>query len=206
LNTAPFSPRQYPGWCSDRTAGRKRPRVVVALLFIVAGAGGCASGFPDPNAPAIKVSVSPASATVAAGSITSFAAVFPPDSPGAGSLTWSVAPSVGGTITSAGVYTASATPGEYTVTATWRSSNPAASPSSGSATVDVLPPPQIGAELNTNIVQASGSVQASGGIQGVGIVGQQVPSMNSADPSGNVRIRSGFAIPTGCSASGATCP
>jgi hypothetical protein len=66
---------------------------------------------------------------------------------------------------------------------------------SGSAAVEVLPAPQLGAELNTDLTQASGTVQSSNTIQNAGIVGQLVPSVISTDPSGNVQIRSGFAVP-----------
>jgi hypothetical protein len=72
--------------------------------------------------------------------------------------------------------------------------------------VEVLPAPQLGEELNPNLIQASGTVQASSGIQNAGIVGQLVPSVTSMDSSNNVQVRSGFTIPVDCTASDSNCP
>jgi hypothetical protein len=127
--------------------------------------------------------------------------------PKGGSLTWSVNPANGGTITSAGIYTASGTAGNYTVTATWTPSNPVAGNRiSGSATVEVLPVPQLGADLNTDLIQASGAIQVSGRIQNAAILGQHFPSVISTDSNRNVQVRSGFTIPVVCPGSGTSCP
>ncbi len=191
----------------DRVVVNCLDRIVPMFPFIVLGFAGCGGGFPNPNAPSYSVSVSPPSITVAAGSTTTFTALFTPSHPEAGSLTWSVSPARGGTITSAGVYTASGTAGNYTVVATWTPSNPAGGTTvSGSAAVDVLPPVQPGAELNTELVQASGAIQVSGAIQNAAIVGQLVPSAISMGPDGNVQIRSGFTIPVVCTAPNNSCP
>jgi hypothetical protein len=187
-------------------------RIVLGLPLIVLGLAGCGftgassqSGFPNPSS--ASVSVNPSSITVAAGSTATFAALFTPSSPAGGSLTWSVNPVNGGTITGTGVYTAPGTAGNYTVVATWTPSNPGTGSSiSGSAAVEVLPAPQLGAELNTDLTQASGTVQSSSTIQNAGIVGQLVPSVISTDPSGNVQIRSGFAVPVVCTGSDTSCP
>jgi hypothetical protein len=133
--------------------------------------------------------------------------LFTPSRPDGGSLTWSVNPASGGTITSAGVYTASGTAGNYSVVATWTPSNPAAGTAiGGSAAVVVLPPVQPGAELNTDLVQASGAIQISGTVQNAAIVGQPVPSAISTGLSGTVQIRSGFTIPVVCPGSNNSCP
>jgi hypothetical protein len=185
-----------------------------SLLFpvIILGLAGCGGGLQNqdgtgPLSVQVSVSVNPSSATVAAGSTAFFKAVFTPSRPNAGSLTWSVTPPQGGTITTAGEYTASATAGTYLVVATWTPSNPAAGTSiSGSAVVEVLPPPQLGAELNTDLTQASGAIQVFGQIQNAAIVGQLVPSVISVDPSDRVRVRSGFTIPVECIGPNKSCP
>jgi len=96
--------------------------------------------------------VIPSPITVAAGSITAFAAVFEPVPTGPGSLTWSVTPESGGTVTNGGVYTASGIAGNYAVVATWTPAVP--SPGgilSGSAAVEVIPVAQADAALNPNL-------------------------------------------------------
>ena len=187
-------------------------RILRAIPLIVLGLAGCGvtgtspqTGFPAPG-PSFTVSVSPLSITVAAGSNTTFSAIFTPSLPQGGSLTWSVNPANGGTISNTGVYTAPGTAGNYTVVATWTPSNPSAGSSvSASATVDVLPAPQVSAELNINLIQASGAVQVSSAIQNAGIVGQIVPSVISTDASSNVQVRNSFTIPVACSGSGTSC-
>src|ERR1700741_3588302 len=178
---------------------RRVNRIALALPMIVFGFAGC-GGLPGPNPTSfnvsVNISVSPPSVTVAAGSTTTFTAVFTPYVPKGGSLSWSVNPANGGTISSGGGYTASGTAGNYSVVATWTPSYPGAgTPISGSTTVKVLPMPQPGAELNTDLVQASGAVQGYGAIRNVAIIGQNVTSVISTDPGGNVQHRSGFTIP-----------
>jgi hypothetical protein len=174
-------------------------RIAPALPLIILGLAGCGGGFRNPRPPSLNVSVNPSSITVAAGSTTTFTAMFTPGLPEGGSLSWSVDPANGGAITSAGVYAASGTAGNYTVVATWTPSNLVVGTSiSGSAMVEVLPMPQLGAELNTDLIQASGAIQGFGTIQNAAIVGQLVPSVISTDPNGNAQTRSGFTIPLVC--------
>jgi len=81
---------------------------------------------------ALGVSVSPSSATVPVGAVQTFGATVS----GGGSVTWSVQEgAAGGTITSAGIYTAPATAGTYHVVAT----NSANSAQTATATVSVVP-------------------------------------------------------------------
>ena len=111
-------------------------RIALALPVVILSIVGCAGRPPNAKSPTV-VSVNPASITVAAGSTTTFAAVFSPSSPEGGSLTWSVNPASGGTINDAGVYTASGTAGKYAVVATWTpASSSAGRKISGSAIVD----------------------------------------------------------------------
>jgi hypothetical protein len=145
--------------------------------------------------------VNPPSITVSADSTTTFAAVFTPTAPEGGSLTWSIHPATGGTINHAGVYTASATAGKYTVVATWTpASSSAGRKITGSAIVDLLPAPQLGAELNPDLVQASGASQGNALIQNAAVVGQSNAFVISADPNRDIQVRSGFAIPVACPA------
>ena len=179
---------------------RRLNAVALPLALIILGLTGCGGGFPNPKTTpsnvSVKISVNPSLITVAAGSTTTFTASFTPSPPRGGSLTWSVNPANGGTVTNAGVYTASATAGNYTVDATWTPSIPPGGASArGSATVKVLPVPQLGAELNTDLVQASGGIQVFSAVQNAAVVGQSVPSATSTDPTGNVQNRSGFTIP-----------
>jgi len=116
-------------------------------------------------------------------------------------LTWAVNPASGGTISDAGVYAASGTAGNYSVVATWTpGSSSTGLKISGSATVDVLPTPQLGAALNPELVQASGGSQGNGLIQNSAILGQSSAFVISVDPNGNVQMLSGFAIPVACPA------
>jgi hypothetical protein len=59
----------------------------------------------------------------------------------------------------------------------------------------------LGAELNTDLTQASGAIQIFGRIQNAAIVGQLVPSLISTDTNDSVQVRSGFTIPVGCTES-----
>jgi uncharacterized protein YjdB len=174
-------------------------RIALALPVVVLSIVGCAGRPPSPKSPTV-VSVNPPSITVAAGSTTTFAAVFTPDSPEGGSLTWSVNPASGGTINDAGVYTASGTAGNYSVVATWTPASSSGRKINGSATADVLPAPQLGAALNPDLVQASGASQGNGLIQNGAIAGQSNAFVISADPNGNIQVRSGFVIPVACAA------
>jgi hypothetical protein len=185
----------------------------VPLALIVLGAAGCRDitltegGSPNPEPPSTSVSVTPPSITVAAGSTTTFTALFTPGLPEGSSLIWSVNPANGGTITSSGDYTASTTAGNYTIVATWTPSNSTGGTTiSGSATVEVLPVPQPEAELNPDVTMASGANQASGTIQNAAIAGQVVPFMMSRDAEGDVQMSSGFPIPVVCKGCDATGP
>jgi len=179
------------------------------MILGLAGCGFTSSrgGFPNPGAASVSVYVNPASITVAAGATATFTALYTPSAPAGGSLTWAVNPANGGTITNSGVYTASGTVGNYSVIATWTPSGAAGGKiTTGSATVEVLPAPQVGAELNPNLIQASGTVQVSNGSQNAGVIGQLVPSIASTDSGNNVQVRGGFTIPVDCTASGSNCP
>jgi hypothetical protein len=182
-------------------------QIVRAPLLIALGLAGCAGGFAGSTTSSTKLSVKPSSVTVAAGSTTAFTAVFAPTVSATGSLTWSVSPVNAGTITGAGIYTASATAGPNTIIATW---TPVIATASaliirGSARVEVLAVPQLDSMININLVQASGANQTNAVIQNGVIVGQGIPSIISIDSGGNIQVRSGFTPPTPCSGSNAVC-
>lgn len=199
-----------------RRVNPSRRRMALALWLILPVLVGCTSGFPHPESPSTSqppstpttVSVSPTSVIVAAGSTTSFIAVFTPSLPSGGSLSWAVNAPAAGTISSTGMYTASVTPGNYTVTATWTPSvSSAGTILSASAAVQVLPVPQQSIVINPVITQATGAVQtASGGVQNAGIARQEVPWMSSQDSSGRVQVQSGFVIPVLCAGTTTVCP
>jgi hypothetical protein len=182
-----------------------RPNGIGLMIpWIVVWLTGC-TGAVYPR-PVFDLSVDPASVTVSVASTANFAAVFAPSAPRGGSLSWSVTPASGGTITNEGVYTASATAGRYSVVATWTASYPATDTRfAGSATVEVLPVGQISEELNPHLVQASGAVQTFGTIQNAVIVGQSVPSITSTDPADHIQVRSGFVPPVPCAKSESIC-
>jgi hypothetical protein len=177
-------------------------RIALALPWIIFGIASCAEPIPSTH-----LYVEPSSIDVAAGSSTSFAVVLKRSLvEEGGSLTWSVAPANGGTITSEGVYTASGTAGHYMIVATWTPVKLALGEIfSGSATVEVLPGPQLDSELNPNVVQASGAIQMGGAIQNAAISGQLIPSLVSTDPNGNVQVRGGFTPPVACVGSNSIC-
>ena len=169
---------------------------VSLIVLSMTGCGGGSSGVTAPP-PGTKLSVSPASITVDAGSATTFMGVFAPIAPAGGSLTWSITPVDGGTITSAGVLTSSATAGNYAVLATWTPSlSTKATILMGSATVKVLAVPQLDSVVSPGQVQATGANQAAGAIQNGAVAGPAVPSVLATDSFGNTQVLSGFTIPT----------
>jgi hypothetical protein len=181
------------------------PLIILGLAGCSALPSGAPNGFPSPKPPTFTLTVNPSSITVAAGSRVAFTAVFSGGVPQGGSLTWSVNPANCGTINSSGVYTSPGNAGNCSVVATWTPSSPSAgSAISGSATVTVLPEPA--AELNSDLVQASGAVQTFGAIQNSVVLGQLVPFQVSTDANGNVQIRSSFVIPVACTPSNTICP
>ena len=168
---------------------------LVPLVLI--GCGGGHTTVTQPPPPKVTtLTVSPASITAPAGSATTFTGVFAPTAPAGGSLTWSITPVDGGTITSAGIYTASSTAGKYSIVATWTPSlSSEAIILKGSAAVNLLAVPQLDAVITPDQVQASGATQSAGAIQNGAVAGQGIPSVLSTDSGGNTQVLSGFTIP-----------
>ena len=177
----------------------------MALGLISLGLASCGGGSSTvPPPPVTKLRVSPPSITVDAGAATTFTGVFTPTAPVGGSLTWSITPVDGGTITEAGVLTASATAGTYNVLATW---TPALSSKAaiimGTASVKVRAVPQIDAVITPAQVQATGADQSAGAIQNGSVAGQAVPTVAATDSGGTTQVVSGFTIPTSPGCNGA---
>jgi hypothetical protein len=186
----------------------RRERVILAVPLVAFGLTGCGGGFSGSELPSAvtRFSVNPPSITVDAGSTTTFKGVFAPHTPSGGSLTWSITPVDGGTITDAGVYTASSTAGQYTILATWPPPNSTAAVIlKGSATAAILAVPQLDSFISPDQVQASGANQTAGAIENGAIVGQGIPAVLAVDSGGNIQVRSGFAVPAACSGSDTVC-
>jgi|HubBroStandDraft_6_1064221.scaffolds.fasta_scaffold27521_3 hypothetical protein len=188
----------------DRSAVQRRlNRITLVLAWITLA--GCA-GYVSPNPHSVTLVVDPASAVVAAGSVTKFTVTYMPSQPEGGSLTWTVVPATGGTVTSDGVYTASGTPGQYTVVATWTAKDLAKNGTfNNSASVQILPLPQSSAVLNPDLVEASSAEQTGGAIQNGVVIGQPFPFVVSADSNGNIEVQSGFTPPVECIGSDSDC-
>lgn len=185
-----------------------RKPITLALPLIALCLAGCGGGFAAPGSASgpTKLSVHPASATVAAGSTTTFMGVFTPTAPTGGSLTWSITPVNGGTVSSTGIYTASSTAGPYSVVATWTPSGPGAAVIiKGSATVSVLAVPQLGSVISPDQVQASGANQVAGPNQNGAISGQGVPAVVAVDSANDIQDRSSFPVPAPCPGSNTVC-
>ena len=136
------------------TAGTLTPSGATGVDFVSAGRQGTyhvvAASVASPTASGTAVitvnplQVNPGSATVNAGKTQQFTA----NGPG----TWSVQEGAGGTITSAGVYTAPTTAGTYHVALT-------NAVTSASATVTVIPPVSVTVTPTAPTVAAKGTVQ-----------------------------------------------
>ncbi len=156
------------------------------LLFATLACGGSSHATGDQAGTVNQVmTVSPAEATVAPGQTLQFTANLP----WGGTTTWSVLPATGGTFSGNGVFTASATQGQYRIVAMWNSDVRY----TASATATILPPPAP-AESTPDLVSASG-VQSYGGTvpsRNTAVVGEAVPAIRAADGSGTLQLRHGF--------------
>jgi hypothetical protein len=179
---------------------------LLTLAFTGCGSGSSAVKSPPPPPASTTLSVNPPSITVSAGSATTFAGVFAPTAPTGGSLTWSITPADGGTITDEGILTASASAGNYAVQARWTPAiSSKASILKGSATVTVLPVPQLELVISPDQVQASGADQTAGAIQNGVVFGQELPSVLAVDSTGNIEVLSSFSLPASCTGNTTTC-
>jgi len=113
---------------------RTKNILIVVLAVCMAGCSGGNGGSLPPPEPTVTVSVSGVSTPLNAGTARTFTAQVAGTSNSA--VTWSVVENGGGSITQAGVYTAPAVPGTYTVEAISQANTSA----SGKAIVPVIIP------------------------------------------------------------------
>jgi hypothetical protein len=158
----------------------------LALAFALACGGGKAAG---DKAGAVNqvLQISPATAQLAPGQSLQFTA----SGTWEGGLTWTVLPTSGGTITAAGLFTASGTPGAVQVLAVWsRDVRYAAT-----AQATILPPPPT--SISTpSLVSASGKRQASttGASTNTSVAGEAVVPITAKDASQYYELRHGFSL------------
>ena len=173
----------------------QQPRLLLLLLpaALLLGTFACRGGSQtagDPVAPAnLVLAITPGRALVAPGQALQFSA----NAPLGNGITWSVQPATGGSITSAGLFTASATQGQCQVMAMWNND----AHYTASATVTILPPPPV-AVITPALVQASGVQQTvpGTGIAHAAVVGESVPATNAVGSvDSTVKVRHGFEPP-----------
>jgi hypothetical protein len=161
-----------------------------ALLLATLGCGGGTRSTGDQVATAnLVLAITPGAASVAPGQTLQFSA----NTPWGNGVTWSVQPATGGSISSAGLFTASSAQGQCQVLAMWNNDVRY----TASALVTILPPPPV-TVITPALVQASGVQQTvpGTGIAHAAVVGESVPATNavgSVDPS--VKVRHGFEPP-----------
>jgi YVTN family beta-propeller protein len=136
--------------------------------------------------PVITVTISPASVQVVAGQTQQFTANVTGTTDTA--VTWSVPPS-GGTINSTGLYTAPATPGTFTVTATSVASTSITASAQVTVTAAVLTP------TSTSITSTASTLDGVSLPANTALVGNPVtvnfavtPKSGSTDPTGTVTV------------------
>ena len=132
--------------------------------------------------------ITPATATLTVGQSLQFKA----EGPAGSEASWAVRPEAGGTVTASGLFTASGSPGQYTLVAMARKDVRY----TATAQITILPaPPPVAS--TPGLVQASGAPQASpdGRLRTAGVVGETVPQARSEGAGGAVQVRHGFAPP-----------
>ncbi|HCZ34116.1 MAG TPA: hypothetical protein DHV93_12100 [Holophagaceae bacterium] len=180
--------------CLRQASGTPAPRPLAFLGgLLVFAALGCGGGNPASGDHAGqlngKFQIAPATATVIVGQSLQFSA----SAPWGGGARWSVLPATGGSIDAGGMFTASATPGEYQIVAMWN--HDVRYTATALAWVVPAPPPAI---LSTGLVQAFGlnlQTSADGSIRNAVIAGEPVPARRAASANGTVQVRHGFYPP-----------
>ena len=166
------------------------PRFLLLLALPLLGLG-CAGSRPSGDQAGTLngvLVISPANASLIVNQTLQFQASTPW---GAGAI-WSVQPPSAGTITPGGLFTASATPGTFTVLAMWdRDVRYAASTQ---LTLLPQPPPN---PSTPSMVQAEGGLGtgAQGTINVFAVLGEDVPAVVSGSPNQAIQVRHGFLPP-----------
>ncbi|HJV49323.1 MAG TPA: hypothetical protein VJ549_08625 [Geothrix sp.] len=135
-----------------------------------------------------KVTLLPESPSVVAGQTIQFSAT----TPWGNDVIWSVVPASEGSISSTGLFTASATPGTATVFAVWAKDVRYAA----STTLTVLAP-GLPAVISPNLVQAFGTPQTVPGttISNAAVGGEAIPAKTAASADQSIQVRHGFEPP-----------
>jgi hypothetical protein len=107
-------------------------------------------------------------------------------------VSWSALPTTGGTMAATGLFTASAIPGTYTITAQLNQN----AQLTATTTLTILPVPPA-SRVSVNLIEAKGADQSGGNgvLNNDAIVGEPFQSQVSSNPSGSVSVRHGFTPP-----------
>jgi hypothetical protein len=165
---------------------------VASGLVLLASLGCLAGGTHDSGDHAGQPNglflIAPATTTLTAGQSQQFSA----STPWGGGATWTVLPATGGSIDANGVFTASTTPGSYSIIALWN--NDVRYTATATATVLPPPPPPF---INLGLVQAYGERQAAvtGVIHNDNVIGEPVAPLSVVGVTGSYQIRHGFHLP-----------
>lgn len=166
---------------------RRLPLLTATCLLLGMGCTGSHSSGDRAGAVNWTMTILPGSPTLALGQTVLFNA----STPWGREAQWSVLPATAGTISSAGLFTASGATGTATIIAVWAKDVRY----TARTTVTVLPAPPP-AESTPNLTAASGAQQT---IPGTGtthavVIGETVPATTAT--SGNIQVRHGFSPPT----------
>ena len=119
---------------------RLRSVDLVCVILVIVGLTSCTGSTTKPGTnpppPAIAISINPGSASIQEGNTKQFSATVTGSANG--TVTWSA---TGGTITTAGLYTAGNAPGPFTVTATSMADNSKSATAALTITAPAPPPP-----------------------------------------------------------------
>jgi len=161
---------------------RSLPILLLAALAACGGGGGGQATLST-----VTLTVQPADPTLFAGQTQLFKLT-------AGGRTetgvaWSVQPGAGGTFDASGNFTASATPGQYTITATLSQG----AQGTASTSLTILPAPPL-TGVSTDGTQAKGVGQSSsGGAEfNAAVAGEPFQSQVSTNTAGTLSVRTGF--------------
>jgi len=167
-----------------------RRSFLVPLCLLLVGLGCMGTNNSSDRAGTVngRMAILPETPSLVTGGTVQFLA----STPWGSEATWSVSPASVGSISSSGLFTASATPGRATVFAVW----PKDVRYTASTSVIVLPPPAP-AESSPNLSQTFGAQQTvpGTGTSNTAIVGGTVPATTASTANGAITVRHGFDPP-----------
>lgn len=167
---------------------RRSLLVLLALLLLVLGCFGTNKSSDRAGAVNGNMAILPEAPSLLPGQTVQFSA----STPWGNEVTWSVLPASSGTISTTGLFTASASRGAATVFAVW-SKDVRYTASTG---ISVLSPPAP-AEASPNLTQASGAQQTVPGtnLANAAVLGEAVPAATALSTNGAIKVRHGFDPP-----------